>query len=149
LELGLHVPTAEGELEGGGAVRWPDLVAIARRAENSPSAHLGFDSLWVADHFLYRSVSPLGSLPEGPSAHGFWECWTLMSAPGAATGRIAIGSPVAGAADRNPALLARLADTLPRAAETCSARPLAAGEHLFHNQSCGRARKVGGVRWAR
>src|SRR5215213_5944416 len=43
LEVGVQLPEVERE------VRWPEMLALARRAESS-----GFDSVWVGDHMLYR-----------------------------------------------------------------------------------------------
>jgi alkanesulfonate monooxygenase SsuD/methylene tetrahydromethanopterin reductase-like flavin-dependent oxidoreductase (luciferase family) len=48
LKVGLVLPHLE-EWMGGETARWSDLVAMARRAET-----LGFDSLWLVDHFWYR-----------------------------------------------------------------------------------------------
>jgi alkanesulfonate monooxygenase SsuD/methylene tetrahydromethanopterin reductase-like flavin-dependent oxidoreductase (luciferase family) len=42
------VPVQEGELAGGTA-RWADFLEFARVAED-----VGFDSLWVPDHLLWR-----------------------------------------------------------------------------------------------
>ncbi|MGZ3642155.1 MAG: LLM class F420-dependent oxidoreductase, partial [Candidatus Limnocylindrales bacterium] len=43
LKVGLQLPEVERE------VRWPELLTMARLAEDG-----GFDSLWVGDHLLYR-----------------------------------------------------------------------------------------------
>ncbi len=43
---------------------------------------------------------------------GSWECWTLLAALAAATGRIGVGTLVSCAAYRNPALTAKMADTV-------------------------------------
>jgi alkanesulfonate monooxygenase SsuD/methylene tetrahydromethanopterin reductase-like flavin-dependent oxidoreductase (luciferase family) len=52
-----------GSITGGmrdGALRWNDIVALAREAEA-----VGFDSFWVPDHLLFRF--------EGQAAHAPWE----------------------------------------------------------------------------
>jgi alkanesulfonate monooxygenase SsuD/methylene tetrahydromethanopterin reductase-like flavin-dependent oxidoreductase (luciferase family) len=63
---------------------------------------LGFDSLWVADHFVnYMS-------PQGP----WMEAWTLLAGLAAVTKRIRIGTLVTAIPFRNPAVLARQALTV-------------------------------------
>ncbi|OGN81361.1 MAG: hypothetical protein A2X23_08965, partial [Chloroflexi bacterium GWC2_73_18] len=78
---------------------WPELLAMARMAES-----VGFDSLWVGDHLLYRDP---GQEPSGP-----WEAWTLLAALAAATERIALGPLVACTAFHAPAMLAKMAATV-------------------------------------
>jgi Luciferase-like monooxygenase len=85
---------------GGRTARWRDILAIAQRAEQA-----GFDSLRVADHMAYE-------FPPGEAAHGLWEAWTLLTAVAASTERIELGPLVACTGFRNPALLAKMADTL-------------------------------------
>ena len=61
----------------------------------------GFDSIWLADHLMYRA--------EGQPTRGIWECWTMLSALAEATDRIEIGTLVACTSFRNPAILAKMA----------------------------------------
>ena len=63
---------------------------------------LGFDSVWVCDHF----VQP--SRPDGP----YLEAWTLLAALAACTHRIRIGVLVSSNTFRHPALLAKQAVTV-------------------------------------
>ncbi len=100
LKVGLLLPAIEGTMAGDTA-RWADLVAIARRAEE-----LGFDSLWVSDHLLFR----LPGREERPV--GMWEGWSLLAALAAITSRIALGPFVSCTGFRNPALTAKMADTI-------------------------------------
>lgn len=63
---------------------------------------LGFDSLWVADHFV-NYMNP----------HGSWmEAWTLLAGLATVTKRIRIGTLVTSVPFRNPAVLARQALTV-------------------------------------
>ena len=54
LGVGVQLPEVERE------VRWPELRAIARLAEDA-----GFDSIWVGDHLLYRYASGRGARAVG------------------------------------------------------------------------------------
>ena len=72
---------------------------MARRVEE-----LGYDSLWLGDHLLYR-------LADG-SARGPWEAWTMLSALAASTSRIRLGPLVAATAFHAPAMLAKMAATV-------------------------------------
>jgi alkanesulfonate monooxygenase SsuD/methylene tetrahydromethanopterin reductase-like flavin-dependent oxidoreductase (luciferase family) len=80
-------------------VRWPEVVAMARLGEQ-----LGFDSVWVGDHLLYRD--------EAHGSRGPWEAWTTLAGLAASTSRIAIGPLVACTSFHNPAMLAKLAGTV-------------------------------------
>lgn len=65
---------------------------------------IGFDSIWVGDHLLYRD--------EQYGARGPWEAWTQLAGIAAVTSRIAIGPLVACTSFHNPAMLAKLAGTV-------------------------------------
>jgi alkanesulfonate monooxygenase SsuD/methylene tetrahydromethanopterin reductase-like flavin-dependent oxidoreductase (luciferase family) len=98
LKVGLFLtPWIEGR--DGGVPRWTDVLERARLAEQA-----GFDSLWVSDHLLIR--------PEGGSAIGGWEGWSQIAALAACVPRVEIGALVMCALWRNPALLAKMADTV-------------------------------------
>jgi probable F420-dependent oxidoreductase len=80
-------------------VRWPEYLAIARAAED-----VGFDTLWLGDHLLYRYADG--------TTRGPWEAWTMLSALAASTSRIRLGPLVAATAFHAPAMLAKLAATV-------------------------------------
>lgn len=93
LGVGVQLPEVERE------VRWPELRAIARTAEQA-----GFDSVWLGDHLLYRYADG--------STRGPWEAWTTLAAVAEATERVAIGPLVAATAFHRPLMLAKLAATV-------------------------------------
>jgi probable F420-dependent oxidoreductase len=72
---------------------------MARAAEE-----VGFDSIWVGDHLLYRDG---GDVTRGP-----WEAWTMLAALAAATERVELGPLVACAAFHPPGLIAKMAATI-------------------------------------
>jgi alkanesulfonate monooxygenase SsuD/methylene tetrahydromethanopterin reductase-like flavin-dependent oxidoreductase (luciferase family) len=80
-------------------VRYCKIREMALRAEAA-----GFDSVWVYDHLVYR-------FPNKPT-RGIWEAWTLLTALAEATSRVEVGVLVLCVPFRNPALLAKMADTL-------------------------------------
>jgi probable F420-dependent oxidoreductase len=102
LRLGLNLPYSEGQMDGA-TPRWADIRAMAVAAEE-----VGFDAIWISDHVGFGDpASP------GPGAwSGAWESWTLLSALAAVTSRVELGTYVLCAPFRNPALLAKMAETL-------------------------------------
>jgi alkanesulfonate monooxygenase SsuD/methylene tetrahydromethanopterin reductase-like flavin-dependent oxidoreductase (luciferase family) len=97
MKVGVVVPM--GETDAGEAPRYAEVRSFALQAEAQ-----GFDSVWVFDHLLFR-------FPDKPTA-GIWEAWTTLTALAEATERVEIGSVVFCTAFRNPAVLAKMADTL-------------------------------------
>jgi alkanesulfonate monooxygenase SsuD/methylene tetrahydromethanopterin reductase-like flavin-dependent oxidoreductase (luciferase family) len=90
VRVGVQLPEVERE------VRWPEIVAMARAAEES-----GFASVWVGDHLLYR----------GPE-RAPWEAWTLLAALAASTERVDLGPLVACAGFHPPGVVAKMAATI-------------------------------------
>jgi probable F420-dependent oxidoreductase len=94
LRIGVQLPEVERD------VRWAEYVWLATAAEA-----VGFDSIWVGDHLLYRSD---GRRPE----RGPWDAWTLLAGLAAVTDRIRLGPLVACASFHPPGMLARMAATV-------------------------------------
>jgi alkanesulfonate monooxygenase SsuD/methylene tetrahydromethanopterin reductase-like flavin-dependent oxidoreductase (luciferase family) len=117
LKVGLLLPHLEGIYQGDQqTARWADLAAMARTAEQ-----VGFDSLWLADHLLYR----IPGLPE----FGVWECWSLMAALAASTSRVELGTIVTVTPWRNPGLFAKMVDTVEEISGGRVILGLGAGSH--------------------
>jgi alkanesulfonate monooxygenase SsuD/methylene tetrahydromethanopterin reductase-like flavin-dependent oxidoreductase (luciferase family) len=76
---------------------WEETRAAATEVER-----LGFHSVWFNDH-LYGI--PMPSIP-------IMEAWTALSAAGAITNRVELGTLVSPVGFRNPALLAKMVATL-------------------------------------
>jgi len=77
------------------------------RAAGQEFERLGFDSLWLCDHLL---GVPRPEIP-------ILESWTLLTALGAVTERVELGTLVSPPGFRNPAYLAKVVATLDRIAD--------------------------------
>jgi alkanesulfonate monooxygenase SsuD/methylene tetrahydromethanopterin reductase-like flavin-dependent oxidoreductase (luciferase family) len=98
LKIGIMLPESEREMAGATA-RWSDLLALTVKTED-----LGFDSVWFADHLLMK-------VP-GHEPQGAWEVWSMLAAFAARTSRIELAPFVTCTAYRNPALVAKIAETI-------------------------------------
>lgn len=94
LKVGIHLPEVER------VVPWRELADMCRLAED-----VGFDSIWVPDHLVYH-------LDDVPQTMAPWEGWSTLSAVAAITKRVEIGPLVLCANFRNPALVAKMAETV-------------------------------------
>jgi alkanesulfonate monooxygenase SsuD/methylene tetrahydromethanopterin reductase-like flavin-dependent oxidoreductase (luciferase family) len=92
MRLGVQLPEVERP------VPWPEYLAMAQAAEE-----VGFDSIWLGDHLLYR---------EGGDERGPWEVWTMLAALAAVTERVELGPLVACTAFHPPGLIAKMAGTI-------------------------------------
>jgi probable F420-dependent oxidoreductase len=88
MRLGVQLPEVER------VVRRDELAGIARAAEE-----LGFDSLWVGDHLLYRG--------DGRPERGPWDCFATLAWLAGITERVELGPLVACTAFHPPGILAR------------------------------------------
>ena len=90
MRVGVQLPEVERH------VPWPEYAAMALAAEE-----VGFDSIWVGDHLLYRD--------DGREERGPWDASSVLSALAAVTDRVRLG-PLVACAGFGPAwLLARRA----------------------------------------
>ncbi|GAA1575187.1 MULTISPECIES: LLM class flavin-dependent oxidoreductase [Kribbella] len=99
MKVGVMLPLGAGDGPGGGMPGWRDVRAVAEAAEQG-----GLDSVWIADHFLYRDGDG--------QVFGMHDSWTLLSAVAAVTERVELGNMVLCASFRDPGLTAKMAVTL-------------------------------------
>ncbi len=79
---------------------YDEVVAAAREAER-----LGYDAVYLADHFMPQSE---------PADAPRLEAWTTLGALAASTSRIRLGVLVSGNTYRHPAIVAKMAATVDR-----------------------------------
>jgi len=97
-KIGVFIPHLELPWREKGP-SWTEISAIAKRAEE-----IGFDSVWLPDHLTHRF--------DKVREQGGMDVWSLMSAIAAITTTIEIAPLVACTSFRNPALIAKTADTI-------------------------------------
>jgi alkanesulfonate monooxygenase SsuD/methylene tetrahydromethanopterin reductase-like flavin-dependent oxidoreductase (luciferase family) len=91
--VGIQLPEIERP------TRWPELAEMIRRVEA-----LGFDSIWMGDHFLYHLADGTADAP--------WDAWSVLAAAAAITSRVTLGPLVTPVGFYNPAVLAKKAATV-------------------------------------
>jgi probable F420-dependent oxidoreductase len=102
MRFGLSLPHYGFSLPTG-QITFADAAGWGRRAEA-----LGFDSVWVSDHFFY-SFARYGA---DPSPIASLEPLTTLAGVAAVTDRVRLGTLVLCAAFRHPALLAKAATSI-------------------------------------
>ena len=100
MDVGVIVPQGwKHEYDGWDAGQaWANSIAYARRAEA-----LGFESLWVFDHF-HTVPTPTDEIT--------FESFTMLAALAASTASVRLGHMVICTGFRNPALTAKMASTI-------------------------------------
>ena len=78
--------------------KWAATVHIATEAER-----LGYDSVWVYDHFHNVPV---------PAHEAMFECWTTLAAISQRTERVRLGQMVSCAPYRNPGMIAKITSSI-------------------------------------
>jgi alkanesulfonate monooxygenase SsuD/methylene tetrahydromethanopterin reductase-like flavin-dependent oxidoreductase (luciferase family) len=92
MKIGVQLPEVERP------VGWAEVRDMARCIEE-----VGFDSIWVGDHLLYRDED---------GSRGPWEAWSQLAALGEITERVQIGPLVAATSFHSPAMIAKKAATV-------------------------------------
>ncbi|MBI4260961.1 MAG: LLM class flavin-dependent oxidoreductase [Actinobacteria bacterium] len=100
MRFGLALPHYDFSFPDGGPVTFDRVADAARTAER-----LGFDSVWISDHF-FLSLARYGG---GDRLHGSLEPMTTLAGLARVTDRVRLGTLVLSAAFRHPAILAKMA----------------------------------------
>jgi probable F420-dependent oxidoreductase len=103
VRFGLALPHYDFSTTGEGSVSWERVSQAASHAEA-----LGFDSVWVSDHF-FLSLGRYGG-PTGPQ--GSVEALGALAALATTTERVRLGTLVLSASFRHPAMLAKAATSV-------------------------------------
>jgi probable F420-dependent oxidoreductase len=105
MRVGLALPHYDFSLPVGRTVRFEAVAEVAGRAER-----LGFDSVWVSDHF-FASLQRYGG---GSERYGTLEPLVTLGALAPRTSRVRLGTLVLSAGFRHPAIVAKSATALDR-----------------------------------
>ncbi len=97
-KIGIELDIEALSLPEPAPLRWTEQRKMAELADEA-----GFDSIWLPDHMFGEWNGKMV---------GAWECWSMLSAVAAATKRVQLGTLVLATSFREPALLAKMADTV-------------------------------------
>jgi probable F420-dependent oxidoreductase len=103
MRFGLALPHYDFSVPGRARASFQEVARWAARAEE-----LGFDSVWISDHF-FLTLSRYGG---SDAPQGSLEPMTALAGLAARTSRVRIGTLVACAQFRHPAVLAKMASTI-------------------------------------
>ncbi|HVF08854.1 MAG TPA: LLM class flavin-dependent oxidoreductase [Actinomycetota bacterium] len=103
MRFGLSLPHYGFSLPDGGPITFDATATWARRAEA-----MGFDSVWISDHFFY-SFARYGA---DPAPIASLEPLTAIAGLAAITQRVRLGTLVLGAPFRHPSIVAKMAATI-------------------------------------
>ena len=103
MRIGLALPHYDFSLPGGEPISFARMAEVADEAER-----LGFDSVWISDHF-FLSLARYGGPPE---LQGSLEPLTSLAALAVTTERVRLGTLVLCAPFRHPAILAKTATAI-------------------------------------
>ncbi|HYH28457.1 MAG TPA: LLM class flavin-dependent oxidoreductase [Actinomycetota bacterium] len=103
MKIGLTLLHYDFSYPDGGPVTWEGVAASARRAEE-----LGFDSVWISDHF-FLSLERYGG---GEELQGAAEPMATLAGVAAITERVRLGTLVLASSFRHPAIVAKAATTI-------------------------------------
>lgn len=105
MRIGLALPHYDFSIPGVDPTRFDAVADIALRAER-----LGFDSVWMSDHF-FASLSSYGG---GEERYGSLEPLSTLAALAPLTERVRLGTLVLSAGFRHPAIVAKSASAIDR-----------------------------------
>ncbi len=135
MKIGIGLPSDTSPMDGGPSPQ--DILEMARLGEQA-----GFDSVWLVDHFLFDAGAEMAALGAGPppelmgALYGAWEALTTVAGLATTTERVEIGTMVLNTGYRNPALIARMVETIDGLSNGRFICGLGAGdfesEHVFY-----------------
>ena len=105
MRIGLALPHYDFSIPGVSPITFDAVAEVAVRAER-----LGFDSVWVSDHFF----STLERYGGGPERYGSLEPLATLGGLASATKTMRLGTLVLSAGFRHPAVLAKAATAIDR-----------------------------------